>query len=196
MYVKATKALILFLTVYLLYGTFKLWYADTLFAKGQRSLDAGNPGRAYNLLTLASDINKAEPFYKSELAYAAAQAAAALEETDSTLSAQLKNEAVNRLNEVLSESPRNVSYLRTAVRTYFELSVLDPVFLDKTIESLDKAILLAPTDPKLYYNKALVLSAADRKEEEITLLQKALKLKPNYPEVQAALKEATASQRP
>ncbi|MBI2329908.1 O-antigen ligase family protein [Candidatus Daviesbacteria bacterium] len=184
-YTKTSQAIVIFLMIYLLYSVFQLWYADTLFAKGQKATSAGNTGRAYNLLSAAAQLNTGEPFYKSELGFAAAQAAVALEDSDATLSAGLKDEAVAQTKEALKISPKNVSFLRTAVRTYFELSMPD-----KTLETLDAAIKLAPTDPKLYYNKALVLDSLDQKKEEIKILQQAINLKPNYLEAIEQLKEA------
>ena len=181
---KVAIGIVVFSIFYILYSIFQLWYADTLFSKGERASEAGNPGRAYNLLTVAADINNGEPFYKSELGFTAAQAAVALQDSDATLSANLKDEAVNQTNEALKISPKNVSFLRTAVRTYFELSMLD-----KTLETLDAAIKLAPTDPKLYYNKALVLEAMDKKEDSIKALNEAIRLKPNYTEALAGLKK-------
>ncbi|MBI2196834.1 O-antigen ligase family protein [Candidatus Daviesbacteria bacterium] len=192
-YTKIAKGIVIFSAIYLLYSIFQLWYADTFFARGERSSDAGNPGRAYNLLTVASSLNKNEPFYRSELAFSAAESAASLESTDASLSATLKDEAVLQTAKVLKEHPKNVSFYRTAVRTYFELAPIDKNYLSKTLETLDAAIKLAPTDPKLYYNKALILESIDKKEEQIEALQKAIQLKPNYLEALAQLKEATGS---
>ena len=193
LYRKITKGIVIFLIIYPLYSIFQIWYGDTLFAKGEKASDAGNPGRAYNLLAAASDLNKSEPFYKSELGFAAAQAAAALQETDATLSAALKDEAVIQTDAVLKTNPKNVSFLRTAVRTYFELATIDRNYINKTLQTLDLAINLAPTDPKLFYNKALILDSVDKKDEEIKALENAIKLKPDYLEALAQLKEATES---
>ena len=178
-YIKALQLVVLLVTCYLLISLARFWIADTLFASGQRELELNNPGRAYNLLTDAISINKLEPYYRSELGYAAAAASLALEDVDATLSAELKNEAVSKTEKVLKESPKNVSFWRTAVRAYFELSS-DEAFIQKTLESLDQAILLAPTDPKLLYNKAVILGEVNRNQEAIKALQKAINLKPNY----------------
>ncbi|MBI2019404.1 O-antigen ligase family protein [Candidatus Daviesbacteria bacterium] len=195
-YTNIAKGFVVLVTLYLLYCVTQIWFADTLFAKGQKALEAGNPGRAYNLLVTASDINKGELFYKSELSLAAAQAAGALAESDATLSAALKDEAASQINQVLTQSPKNVSYLRTAVRTYFELAALDPKYLEKTVQTLDTAIKLALTDPKLYYNKALVLEVMGKKNEAIKVLSETIKLKPNYLEAVVQLQQATASAKP
>lgn len=190
-YTKITKGIIIFSTIYLLFSIFQLWYADTLFAKGEAASQLGNPGRAYNYLSIASELNKNEPFYRSELAFAAAQAAASLQNSDASLSAALKEEALANLKAVKKQSPKNVSLLKTAVRTYFELASVDKIYLDKTLETLNQGIKLAPTDPKLYYNKALVLELSGKKDEAIKTLQQAIKLKPNYQEALVQLEEIT-----
>lgn len=192
LYTKITKGLVILATCYLLLATFRIWYADTLFSKGEKASDAGNPGRAYNFLTSASDINPGEPFFRSELAFSAASAATALKQDDATLSAQLKDQAVYETGKVLKDSPKNVSFLRTAIRTYFELSSTDNIYTQKTIDAINQTITLAPTDPKLYYNRALVLESVGKKEEAIIALKKALELKPNYIEALDQMKEATA----
>ena len=192
-YTKIAKGIIIFSTFYLLFSIFQLWYADTLFASGEKAQDAGNPGRAYNLLTLATDLNNSEPFYKSELSFAAAGASVALKETDATLSAALKEEAEVRTAAVLKTNPNNVSFWRSAIRTYFELSSLDKKYIEVTLTTIDHTIKLAPTDPKLYYNKALILDSQGKKAEGIKVLEQALQLKPNYLEAKAQLKEATKS---
>ncbi len=194
-YTKIATGIVVFFSLYLLYSIFQLWYADILFARGERASDAGNPGKAYNLLTAALEINSNEPFYRSELSFVAAEAALSLENTDATLSAALKDEAALQTEKVLQDHPKNVSFYRTAVRTYFELAVLDKTYLSKTLQTLDLAINLAPTDPKLFYNKALILDSMGKKQEEIQVLQQAVKLKPNYLEALAQLKEATAATR-
>ena len=186
---KIAQAAVILSTLYLLFSIFQLWYADTLFNKGEKASDLGNAGKAYNLLTLASDLNPGEPFYKSELAYSAAAAAAALKETDATLSAALKDEALIQLSSTLNISPKNTSYRRTTIRTYFELSALDKKYVDNTLNALDMAIRLAPTDPKLFYNKALILESLGKKDEETENLKKALELKPNYLEAKTSLNE-------
>ncbi len=187
-YTKIAQGAVILSTLYLLFSIFQLWYADTIFNQGEKASDLGNPGRAYNLLTLASDLNPREPFYTSELAYSAAAASAALKETDATLSAALKAEALIQLDKTLKSSPKNVSFWRTAIRTYFELASLDKKYVDNTLAALDIAIKLAPTDPKLYYNKALILESMGREDEQMQNLQKALELKPNYLEALEALK--------
>ena len=181
-YFKIAKSLVILSAIYLLYSILQFWYADTLFAKGQSSSESGSPGKAYNLLAEAVNINRLEPFYRSELGYAAALSAIALEDTDATLSARLIEDALRETKLSLDISPKNVSYWRTAIRTYFELSDID-----LTLDALNKSIALAPTDPKLYLTKATILQSIGKNNEAKEALKKAIELKPNYQEAKANL---------
>jgi putative inorganic carbon (hco3(-)) transporter len=170
--------------------TFKLhsyWTADTLYAKGSQANDQGIPGRAYNDLTDALELNSGEPLYRSELAYAAAGASVALTPTDATTAAKLKIQSQEETSRVLASDPNNVSFWRTAIRTYFLLSTADSAYLPKTLETLDQTIKLAPTDPKLTYNKALILGQMKKNHEAVEALKKTIELKPNYRDAHFAL---------
>ena len=182
LYTQIVKGLIILSIVYLLFSIFQLWYADTLFAKGEKASDSGNPGRAYNLFSSASDLNKGEPLIRSELAFSEAQAAASLNEIDASLSATLKSESTKEVEKFLKQNPKNVSLLRSAIRTYAELASLDDKFLEGTLVLVDRAITLAPTDPKLYYNKGLILLQMNEKEQAKKAFERAVELKPNYQE--------------
>ena len=186
-YTKFVQIIIYLIVFYLLFSLIKLWYADTLFKKGNDYSDSGNPGRAYNYLTTAASLNKSEPLYRNDLGFAAASASVALADTDATTSADLKQVSLNQTEASLKISPKNLSLLRTAIRTYYLLSSIDTTFDQKTLEMFDKAITLAPTDPKLYYNKALVLFQMDKKQQAIEALQKTIELKPNYREAHLSL---------
>ncbi len=187
LYTKLAKGVVIFLTLYLLYFIIKLWYADNLFAKGMKESETGNVGSSYNFLLSASILNSNEPFYRSELSFAAASAALSLSPGEATLSTKLKDQATQESEKVLKSSPKNVSFWRTAIRTYFQLSALDESFFPKTMAALDQTIKLAPTDAKLYYNKAILLGQKNDNEDAKEALKKAIELKPNYRESYLAL---------
>ena len=151
-----------------------------------KATETGNVGRAYNALSLAAAI-RGEPYYLSELTSAAASSALALKDTDATLSASLKEAAIKGTEEVLKENPKNTSFWRTAIRTYYDLTLLDDSLNPKLLSIFDTTINLAPTDPKLLYKKAIVLGNLDRSTEAIEVLNKAIKLKPNYTDAYFAL---------
>ena len=182
-----TMLIIAFAGTLTLFNTGRIWFADTVFAEATAYSELGSSGKAYTKLSQAVNLRPNEPYYRNELGFSAASAALALNEEDATLSAYLKDISVAETEKSLNTSPKNVSFLRTAVRTYYQLSSIDPNFNDKTLQALDKSIELAPTDAKLYYNKALVLGQLGKNEEGTESLQKALKLKPNYRESYIAL---------
>ncbi len=186
-YTKAAVLIILLMTGYLLFSLGKIWTADKYYKLGSDYADAGNVGRGYNYLLYAYDLNNSEPLFESDLGYAAAAASVALFEEDATESARLKNEAQQYTDEVLRNSPKNVSLWRTAIRTYYELSLIDSKFEDKTLETVDNTIALAPTDPKLYYNKALILFQLGKKIEAVEVMKKAIEFRPNYREAHLTL---------
>ncbi len=181
-------SLVIFIIGATLLGTIIRFYiGDIFFAIGYHYNQAGATTRAYNALYIATTLNPGEPFYRSELGYAAAGSAVALSDSDATRSAELVYEAVNDTNVTLSQNPRNLNYWRTAVRTYYLLSTLNKGYSSLVIKSLDEAIALAPTDPKLVYNKGVVLDEEGKTYQAIQAVRKAVQLKPNYKEAILAL---------
>lgn len=179
-YTQLTIAILILGATYFSITLIRNWQADTHFALGQSYVDSGNPGRGYNELLDAISENPREPFYRSELGLAAASAAVALQNSDATLSAQLKQTSIFDTQKALSISPKNVSYWRKAVQTYYQLSTIDPIFIQKTLDALNESSQLAPTDPSLLYNRALVLAQNNRVPEAIEVLKQAMVLKPDY----------------
>jgi putative inorganic carbon (hco3(-)) transporter len=184
---KVSKFVLLLITFYLLLSIIRIWYADTIFAIGQRASSGGNIGKAYDYFTTAVSLRGDEPFYISERSNAAASSALSLKDIDATLSGTLKDMASLETEQILKNHPKNTSFFRTAIRTYYDLSLLDSDFNEKLLQTFDATIKLAPTDPKLLYNKAIVLGTLDRNDEAIATLNKAIELKPNYTDAYFAL---------
>ncbi len=181
-YQRVLFLIVVIFTVYLVFKLVAFWVADTYFSKGLSETSGGNPGSGYNLLLDAVALNRNEPLYRSELGYSAASAAVSLQEVDATLSGQIKDVALNETDQALTSSPNNISLWRTAIRTYYQLASIDKNFDERTLEAFDKAMTLAPTDPKLYQSKAQVLRSLSRNEEAIDAYKRAAELKPNYRE--------------
>lgn len=184
---KIIQALVVILILLSLNTLYSLWEGDTNYKKGSDYNDVGNPGRAYNYLIEAVRHNRKEPLYLSELGNAASSASLALASEDATTSSELKSDAETFTEAGLEISPVNTTVLRTAVRTYFQLSLIDESFKQKTLDVLNRAIALSPTDPKLLLNKAVILGQFGKQNEAIEALQKAIELKPNYREALLAL---------
>ncbi len=181
------KMIICLVCFYMVWGVFNLWRADVNYKLGSDASDNGSANKAYTALNRAYQLNPDEPLYQSDFGNVLASAAVAMADTAATDSAELKDQAVLFTENSLAISPANVSLWRTAIRTYYVLSILDKEYDKKTIEVIDKAISLAPTDPKLYYNKALILSQQNDLPKSIETMLKAIELKPNYREAKISL---------
>ena len=179
---------------YLIFTLSRNWQADVNYAKGSAATDSGNPGEGFNLLLDAVHQNPNEPIYHSQLGFAAVSASVALQSQDATLAGVLKKRGIQETQTALSMSPANVSLWRTAIQTYYELATVDPSYFSKTIQTIDHTSSLAPTDPKLLYNKALVLGQMQKDSEAIDTLNQALKLKPNYHDALVTLAQFYAAE--
>lgn len=184
---KLVQGLLVVIILLLLNSVWTIWRSDTEYKKGSDYNDAGNPGRAYAYLIEAVRLNPNEPLYLSELGNAAASSALAISTDDATTSAELKDDSIFFTDLALSQSPANTTILRTAIRTFFQLTLLDPAMENRTLEVVDKSIKLAPTDPKLLLNKQVILTQLNKPNEAITVLQKAIEYKPNYREARLNL---------
>ncbi len=181
------RILIVLIILIFLNNLLSLWEADKAYKDGSAYNDYGNPGRAYNFLIEAVGLNPGEPLYLVELGNAAGSSAIALAEEDATTSAELIGDSEFFTDLGISISPVNTSVLRTAIRTYFQLSLLDPKYKDKTLEIVNQTIELAPTDPKLLVNKAVILTQFEQIPEAIEAYKKAVELKPDYREARLQL---------
>lgn len=178
-------------TLYFLLYTIRFWYADVRFNRGYQLSHAGYYQQAYEPFHEAIDANPQEPFYRDELSYTAAMlAVSALQQKESTLSAQLAQEAILQNQKALEISPLNVNFYKTQTKVYYTLASLNPnstVYNEKALASLQIARILAPTDPKITYNIALLYGRLGQNEEAIKTLEEAVRLKSNYQDARYAL---------
>lgn len=186
-----TGGLVIIIMAVALLSVFNLWEADTNYKKGSDYNDLNNPGRAYQYLITAVRMNPGEPLYLAELGNAAAGSSVALASEEASDSAEtsleLKDDAQFFTDLALSISPVNTSINRTAIRTYFSLSLLDPELQSKTLEIVDKSIALSPTDPKLLHNKGIILIQYKKFDEAAENLNRAIAMKPNYRDARLSL---------
>src|SRR3989344_8686622 len=97
---------------------------------------------------------------------------------------------MNQNQKALEISPLNVNFWKTRTKVYYTLAVLDPdsnFYDQKDLESLQMAKTLAPTDPKITYNIALLYGRLGQTKEAIKTLEEAIRLKTNYQDSRYAL---------
>ncbi|MBI2034106.1 MAG: tetratricopeptide repeat protein, partial [Candidatus Levybacteria bacterium] len=116
-----------------------------------------------------------------ELAYSNALIAVELmDEQKATEAAEHTYNALLLSENVVTRHPNNVSFWKNRVRMIYELARLDPQFLQFAIESLEKAVQIAPTDAKLLYNLGYVYRLTGSPQKAVEILEKTIQLKPDY----------------
>lgn len=184
-------AIIVFCLLFSAFCLLKLaqfWYADVLYARGGRELKQGYAQQTFTDLQHASQLNPNEPVIRSELGYAASLLATlAQKEKKTDLTNQLVTLSLKESTLALSASPKNLNFWKNQVKVYYVLSELDPQFLQPALETLLRAIDLAPTDAKLWYNLGVLYTKIGQTEKAIETLEKTVELKENYQEDRYAL---------
>ncbi len=185
------KTLIIFCllsSVFCLLKLAQFWYADVLYARGNRLNKQGLFDQAFNTLQGAVSLNSSEPLYHDELSWSSANLAVlAAEQEEVEVSNQLVQISLSESDKALKISPRHLNFLKTRAKIYYRLYSLDPSSLQPALQILLQASNLAPTDAKIFYNLGLVYYQLGQKQEAVETLQKTLKLKPNYQEAKTAL---------
>ena len=175
---------------YLIITICKYWYADYLYATGRSYNTLGKADVATKYLTQAVKITpKQSLFYGDSYGLAASYVNLALafdKEKDATQVAQLSTAAIAEINKAVSLTPANINFKRVKFGIYIMLSGIDPNYLVDARDTLITAIAQAPTDPKLYYNLALIYARTGQTGEAIKILQETIRLKANYKEARLA----------
>jgi Flp pilus assembly protein TadD/O-antigen ligase len=177
------------LSVILLYHIIVYWRADFFFAEGKNAYEKGQYESAVNQYKKALTLRPFELLFKSELSEAYVINALSNESLDQTTVSTDIDKALLLSQQVLEASPVSLSYWKTRVRLMFVLSQVNPDYLDEAIESIKVAQKLAPTDPKIVYNLAILYESDENIPEAEANYIKALDLKPNYKDAAFSLAE-------
>ncbi len=190
---KTGFGLTILLILFLLTKVWTYWSADyyyslckTLATKSDVNLALQNCQQAINL----SQVK--EPLYLADTADFYAQYALALAEQDpqSPYINLLANESLRLSNLALQANSVQLNLYKTRFRTLMILAQLDPQALSLVQTSLDTALSLAPTDPKLAYYYAIFQKRLGHQADYRWWLQKALELRPQYTEARLELAKA------
>ena len=83
--------------------------------------------------------------------------------------------------------PRHPNYYKSQARALILLSSLDPRYLQIAADTLQKAIAISPTDPRIPYNLGIIYKYLNATPSSILYLQASLKLKPDFFDAQDQL---------
>lgn len=165
-----------------------IWFADKSFAAGYRGTRAGNIQTSSHYFSTAIALNPFEPLYHDEYAsLLATRTLAALENRDATIAGILASESLSQNELAIRQSPNNINYWKTRTKILFSFATFDDSFLPLSITALNKAASLAPYDPKIVYNLAILWGKSGDMEKAIEYGKKAITLKQNYRDAYYAL---------
>ncbi|OGP10529.1 MAG: hypothetical protein A2048_10295 [Deltaproteobacteria bacterium GWA2_45_12] len=162
-----------------------IFLADTDFSKASSLSKQGYFSQANLKFSTAAAKNPVEPTYHREYAFNLVQEA--LSSPDENEQIRLGSTAIVQAETAYRLNPVNSLTLKSLLRTYYGLAKIDPVFEKEVEEYAKRVTALAPSEPKTFYDSALILSYLDKNKEAILYAKKALLLKPDYTEAEDLL---------
>ena len=166
--------------VFGLVWVWRYFSADLTYAQAKQLGESGDPITGISLIEKAIEIRPLEPMYYDELAYQTSIIVRSVGQEDATLAGQLATIAVQYSDRALELNANHLNLYRSRIRTMVLLSEFDEQYFDLAIETSTRAIQLAPTDPKLLFNRGLIYEQQGNLELAIQDLTQAVLLKPNY----------------
>lgn len=162
-------------------AVYRYWLADVAYARAVALEKSGDVIESFDQLQVALSIQPNEPLYYDELSNILATIAIELaRENSATEAAEITKSAITASDIALALNPHHLNFYKSRSRVFITLSQLNPEYLQNASEALDVAISKAPTDAKLYYNRAKIEQSIGKTDRALLLLQKAVELKPNY----------------
>lgn len=180
--------IILGIYIYLISLLVYFFLGDVSYNKGKNLNLKNEPQEATKELTRAINLSPLQPIYHDELAQSyTLQAKNAYAQKDMTEAKNLAEKAIDEINLGISLSPGNIHFWKSKAAIFIRLSELDPKLGRDATTLLERIIPYSPTDPKIYYNLALLYSDDKDIDKTISYLSKAIDLKSNYKDARYAL---------
>ncbi len=178
---------IIFVSIFMFYLIIKLWIADINYSLGKSYNSQEQYPQAREKLLKAVNLYGTQPEYYSELAKSAAGITLLFDSSKNTEAIKFAQLADLESQKSVDLSPSNVNLLRTRAITLLTTALINSQDLDKARIALEKAIELAPTDAKLYYNLGLVYARENNTDKAKEIFTKTIELKPDYRNARFAL---------
>ena len=170
------------------YSVSRFWFSDFLYTKGGKESAEGQFDNAKRDLSLAIQLNPKEPLYLNELAQTISFEAISSENLgEVSLAHTLAKEAVEKTQQAVQMSPRNLTLLRNREGLLIRLSSFDPIYLHEAKNTMLLEAKYSPTDAKLFYNLGLSYARIGQISDAISTLEKTIELKDNYRDARFAL---------
>lgn len=188
---QSSPFILYFIFPLLLVYPLRLFMADYNFARGKAYFDAGQTGTAVPLLEKSIKLRPSLDLFRNTLSEAyTALALSASKQSDQTSLAQAQKYATLALSQADTTralNPLNLNDYKSRAKVYLAIAGLDAHYNEVAAAELEKSRTLAPTDPKLSYNLALVYTRLNKLDKAEEQLRESIKLRPIYPEPYYAL---------
>jgi len=189
------------LAVYFVWVLFAFVYflnyfgADYSYARAREYKQLSDFNNAYLYTQKAIDLRMEPTYFDQQAGISANLAALSQIQKENPQVEQLTKLAKEYSQKSIALSPQNVFYYKTRAKVFYLLSLttlnspeLAARYSQESIEALEVASSLAPTDPVIPYTHASLIAEQDL-PKALSLTQRALELRPNYPEAQELLKQ-------
>jgi Flp pilus assembly protein TadD len=163
-------------------GILDHYRADQLYTAGKGLMTQGDIQGAALKITTAIKLSPRESLFWDELSQLYAQAAVSYAQSSEMIerAEPLAVEVIAASDQAMSFNNRQLNQYKTRARMFIILSQLDETYVNDAVQTLEQAVLLSPTDPKLLYNLGILKSQQGDAVSGLALLEKAVALKPNY----------------
>jgi len=184
---------VIIFSLIIIFRLINLWKADYLFNLGSSLIDADPVSAAY-YLQKSVEISPKQALFRGKLAEALAKKAVIASYHQSKLNEELFKKAWQESQKSLEINPVHLNLYKTQLKVLIHLATINPDYYFQAEQTLEKAISLAPTDAKLYYNLGIIKDVTEQNKASIDSFKKSIKLKPNYKQARQVLAETYQSQ--
>ncbi|HZZ98461.1 MAG TPA: tetratricopeptide repeat protein [Candidatus Saccharimonadia bacterium] len=184
--------------LYCLFVVITWWRADASYTKAKTFAQASSVVPSIQAYEEAIQLSPNEALFHDDYSTLLGNIAVGLaQQGEATQAAQFAQKAVIESDRVLTLNPVHLNFYKSRARLFITLASLDANFLTEADNTFTQAEKLAPTDPKLVYNQAVIRAEFGKTQEALALVQKALEMKPDYglaiTELEVLKRQATAS---
>lgn len=174
-------SLLMAISVLWLLYTSSTYYANLHYAAARKEYDRRHYESAFALMEKAQRYNPWEPTLMDYSSRVATNLAIEYYFNDQKELAELTSlYAIDKMHTALDRNPYHSTFWKNQADRMITLSTLNSQYLTDALASLILAHELAPTDPKILYNTALLHARIGDIDTAIETLHKTLELKPNY----------------
>jgi len=162
--------------------------ADISYALGHNYDEVNQYQKAYPLLVNATNMRPDEPVFQDELSInEAALAVLYAQNKDLTDAQNYASQAKTISDTLTTDYPTNILFWKSRVRIFVLLGSNNPQLLALSLQAIQKAHELAPTDAKILYNLGVLYGQTGNVQKGAKVLEQTIQYKPDYRDAYYAL---------